>query len=150
MFDVLFRPGSSRPWRKMHFPLMRVYASAAGCERGLAETFGRDFSVHGALRILLVQARGMSQEEADAYTEKQLARCGSLEDLNAVKAALRAQFPALDERDRQRMENEATQLMSYPDPSFQVRSVIAGLIEDQLGPEHRIEYLVAVLLGKAF
>jgi len=43
----------SRPWRKLHFPLMRLYATCAGIEDGFAEIGGRNYDLKRATSIFL-------------------------------------------------------------------------------------------------
>lgn len=139
---------SSRPWRKVHFPMMRAYALAAGLESGRAQAGGRDFNIRCALRELLL---AVNPEVGITHTEliaREFERCRDFYDEGLIKdylierkrANLTKVAPLLDAfRDRMNTSNHG----------LMVRLVIAAVVEEQFSKRDRGEYLFEVLTGRA-
>lgn len=77
---------SSRPWRKVHFPMMRAYATASGLEAGHAEKEGRDFDIEAALRNLLVVANPKISLSHDDLIKQVFDRCRTFYDRPLIEA----------------------------------------------------------------
>jgi hypothetical protein len=144
---VQWQTHSTRPWRRLHYPLMRQYAAAAGMEQTKAEQEGRPFNVVYALGTLVMQAEGISFVEGIFHVKMALHAGFTDEDEARVLQKL-----AKPNSDPQLVRQASDELRSHyrrDDNAVKVRLVIASIIERQLGPEHRAEYLMEAAQGHA-
>lgn len=135
----------SRPWRRVHFPLMMLYASAAGAATAQARQRGVEFDVREALVRMASEALELDMSAAAAFVEEQLGRGKSFSDAGLVREELLR-------RHVQRPEEAlgaARSLLAADDNSTKVRLVIAGVVERRCGTAAKGEYLVEVARGKA-
>jgi hypothetical protein len=140
----------SRPWRKLHFPLMRLYARCAGIESGLSQATGRDFDVKHALFTTLKQAQPTwSDERITEFVTRQAVRCEQFEDARLIVAELKRRNANLDDTRLRELIAKARSQFTLSDPGVFVRFIVAGIIEQQYGESQRGEYLVELLRGRA-
>lgn len=137
---------SSRPWRRIHFPMMRLYARAAGLESGLAEREGRDFDVLRALATLIEGAEGCARPYALVQVMTDLA---GLTDEDEDRIAKSLSRPGADSQHVAAAVQELRDHYRRSDNAIKVRLVIAGSIGRRLGSDHRVEYLLGAAKGKA-
>lgn len=71
---------SSRPWRIVHFPMMRAYAAASGFERGQADRERREFNLNAALLGLLKIVNPTVSIDHEALIEREFERCHAFYD----------------------------------------------------------------------
>lgn len=139
-----------RPWKRIHFPMMRNYAAVLGFESAEAKENSRDLDYNRAVKNLVLTALpGISDEMAFTFVENERRRCADFEDKILLLEFLKSKHA---DKPREILEQYITEAKEKFDPSspwLMVRMVIAGLIELQFGPQHRAEYLYAVLTGKA-
>lgn len=139
----------NRPWKRLHFPLMRVYAGSAGTEASAAERDGRPFDPLRALAPLAEGALSLSPESATAFVRDQIRIARTFEDRESVAHEIRRRDPKAQQSDIDHtMEAFGTPLGS-DDPGVSVRLVIAGITGRLASPEDRVEYLIAVANGDA-
>lgn len=139
---------SSRPWKRIHFPLMRLYASAAGYEAGLAEREGREFDVEIALRRLFELAGVSTEAERLVLVQKLFDTCSNFYDENDMKSYL-LEKKGLSEDGVEPILSKMRDILSNPDNGLLVRMAAASIIEDRYSTEDRMEYLMAVFTGRA-
>jgi hypothetical protein len=140
----------SRPWRKLHYPLMKLYAWCAGVHTGVSQATGRDFDIEQAIFMMLKKARpSWSDETIAEFIEHQALRCEKYEDRELIAAELRRRIANLEDTRLQGFLEKARSQFSPSNPDFFIRFIIAGLIENQYGSPHRAEYLLEVVRGRA-
>lgn len=139
---------SSRPWRKVHFPMMRAYAAASGLERGQAEREGREFNLNTALLNLLKMVNPKVSIGHGELIRREFERCESFYDEPLIQQYLVEKKGADKTQIRPLME-KIKNSMHTSDKGLMVRMVIASVIEEQFSPIDRGEYLVEVFSGRA-
>ena len=139
---------SSRPWKKVHYPMMRAYAGACGLETARAEREERSFNVKAALQELLRSVNPKLGIGHNELIERELERCQTFYDEPLIRRHLTESkgIPA----DKTAPFIEAVRkTMSPSDNGLIVRMVIASVIEEQFSPQDRGEYLFEVFSGSA-
>jgi hypothetical protein len=130
--------------------MMRAYATAAGLETGQAEREGREFNIHNALANLLNAVKA-DWNDADivAFINNEIMRCESFADESLIKNHIKRKNPKIDDTKLSELMHNISQMFISSDKGLTVRMIIAGIIEEQYGHEHRGEYLYEVLTGHA-
>lgn len=139
---------SSRPWKKVHFPMMRAYAGACGLESGQAQREGREFNLHAALLNLLKMVNPKVSISHEALIEREFMRCQNPYDESLIQEYL-AKVKGMDPSHIQPILKSIKGAMNTSDKGLMVRMVIASIIEEQFSPQDRGEYMFQVLSGKA-
>jgi len=140
---------SGRPWRRIHYPMMLAYASAAGLEQGEAQKQGREFNLHNALRNLIrIPLPHWDDTLIDRFIARELERIEIFSDRDLLIGYVKKKKGYSD------IKLEAFALLAQrhfvaPDNGLIVRMIIAGLIEGKYGESARGEYIFAVLTGRA-
>jgi hypothetical protein len=140
----------SRPWRRVHFPAMKLYATASGLESGQAQREGREFDVERALTTL-VRMVHPNQTEADArsFVDAQLLRARMNGDAeNLVVWHERKNLIAGPEH-HAKATAQFKRAFEEPDNSLKVRLVVSGFVGERFGEDQRSEYLFEVAQGNA-
>lgn len=146
---AMYQKYHSRPWRRMHYPLMRQYATAAGTVMSRAPNQPAGATVKEALALLVAGALGVSVPDARTYVRLQLTRAdGALEREALEQEILRRRRPG-DPATLNQALDELERFFKNEDPAMQVRLIIAGLIEQRHGAAARAEYLYEVAAGQA-
>jgi hypothetical protein len=141
---------NGRPWRKIHYPLMRVYAREAGIETNAATREGRSFDIEKASVALVKQLHAdWDDRRARAFVQKQISRCETLEDEELIVQEFRRRNPKLGDSDARQVRDLARQLLIPPDNATIIRFIVAAVVEENHGQSQRAEYLAEVLNGKA-
>ncbi len=139
-----------RPWRKVHYPIMRAYALAAGVETTSANREGRSFDIRLAGGGLLKRLKpDWDDNRVSAFLEEQIHRCESLEDEQLIIQEFRRRNPQLGDSDEREVSELAKQLLNPPDNATIIQFIAAAMIEERYGVQHRAEYLFEVLNGRA-
>jgi len=139
---------SSRPWRKVHFPMMRAYAADSGLESGQAQREGREFDLNAALLNLLKMVNPEVSISHEALIEREFVRCQNFYDESLIQEYL-AKVKGMDQSHVQPILREIKGAMKTSDKGLMVRMVIASIIEEQFSPQDRGEYMFQVINGKA-
>ncbi len=141
----------SRPWRRIHFPLMRLHASLAGSEQISSESESRNWSIDNVLRQMVSSCfPDWSHLEVEMFIEEELAKMRVLHDERALKSFMITKYPKTTDEDFRSLLKNAKQKINFDDNGVKTRAVIAGIIERKIGLEHKAEYLYALFTGKAF
>ena len=139
---------SSRPWKKVHFPMMRAYAGASGLEAGRAESEGRDFDLNAALLDLLRMVNPKAGVSHEMLIQREFERCNNFYDEPLVQQFL-TEKKCVNPDQANLLLGKIRESMNTSDKGLMVRMVIASIIEEQFSPQDRGEYLFQVFSGNA-
>jgi hypothetical protein len=139
---------SSRPWRKVHFPMMRAYAAASGLEAGQAEREGREFNLNTALLNLLKMANPKVSVSHEVLIKREFERCYKFYEEPLIRQYL-VEENGIDPSQVTSVLGEIRGRMNTSNKGLMARMVIASVIEEQFSPQDRGEYLFQVISGKA-
>lgn len=139
---------SSRPWRKVHFPMMRAYAAVSGIETGQAEREGREFNLNTALLNLLKMVNPEISVSHEELIRREFDRCQTFYDERLIQQYL-IEKEGLNLTQAASILEKIKKSMRAPDNGLMVRMVIASIIEEQFSPQDRGEYLFQVFNGRA-
>jgi hypothetical protein len=142
---------NGRPWRKVHYPLMRTYAAACGQEQALANQEGRSFEVLKAVDTLLQDLKPeWDSDQRRQFVDEQLHRCESFSDERLVIQEFRRRNRELGDSDEKRVRELCLKILSPPLENITIAQFIAAaLIEERYGIQDRGEYLFEVFSGVA-
>jgi len=141
---------NGRPWRKVHYPIMRAFYRAAGGEMAAAEIAGRPLERREAVnRLLRTLKPEWDDEQRGGFVDEQILRCESFKDERLVIQEFRRRNPKFGDSDEKRLSELARHLFDHPDTTTIVQFIAAALIEERYGIQDRGEYLVEVLSGRA-
>ena len=138
----------SRPWKKVHFPMMRAYAAASGLESGQAEREGREFDFNAALLNLLEMVNPKVSFSHEALIKREFARCQDFYDESLIQEYL-TKAKGINPNQAQPILKKIKESMKTSDKGLMVRMVIASIIEEQFSLQDRGEYMFQVTSGKA-
>ena len=140
----------SRPWRRVHFPAMRLYAGELGFATGRDE---RDDTMTPYQEILgsLVKTffPEMPAPDIAAFIEREYDRCRTFADKRLIADYLKKKNPKLDEADLDQSLESFRPHMNPNDRFAISRLIVAGIIEGLYSKEERAEYMFEVLNGRA-
>ena len=139
---------SSRPWRKVHFPMMRAYAGASGLEAGQAEREGREFNLNTALLNLLKMVNPKVSIGHEELIQREFERCETFYDEPLIQKYL-VEKKGIDKTQIGPVLEQIENSMNTSDKGLMVRMVIASVIEEQFSSLDRGEYLFQVFSGRA-
>lgn len=157
-----------QPWRKVHFPFMRAYATAVGSvcagtsehairyRRSLQDETVTEHQrqqvaatiAKSALELVVEEMIHTSKAQANAYVEHELSRSFDTDNELLRREILKQNPKATPDSLRSDLDRLRDLFMSG-NVDIMIRRVIAGLIEEQFGPEARGKYLLEVALGNA-
>ena len=136
-----------KPWWHIQDEALSVYARTAAVEKVASEHEKRDFEARNAVALMLAQLRSnWDTSQIDDFIFRQM-DSRRLSDIDAVMKCLLARRPKATESEKKELLQMVEQSFANPSASLQVRIVIAGLIEEQLGVTHRVDYLYWAVLG---
>ncbi len=139
-----------RPWRRMHYPMMRAYANAAGFETGMANREGREFDIRNALRVLLKSVKPeWSDDDINTRIESEFINCDLFKDDELIRAHILKKNKDISAEKLNGMMASAKAQFNTSDKGLMVRLIVAAIIEEQYGRADRGEYLYEVLTGTA-
>lgn len=142
----------SRPWRIVHFQMMRTYAKACGIEMNESQNNSREFIFKNAVVLMLdllnpvklgltheqifdqEQQRLSTQYDTKLISDYLKSKGHSQEDIDSTISAIRKDIVSAD-------EIHTKELI--------VRMVVASVIEAQFSKMDRGEYMYNVYIGKA-
>lgn len=136
-----------KPWWHIQDQALNVYAGTAAMEKVAAERENRDFEARNAIALMLAQLRSnWDTSQIDDFIFRQM-DSRRLSDIDAVMKCLLARRPKATESEKEELLQMVKESFAHPSASLQVRIIIAGLIEEQLGALHRGDYLYQAVLG---
>jgi hypothetical protein len=141
-------------WRRHHKPLwkihdhaLNIYTRAAAYEKVAAERERRAFEIHDAIALMVKQLHAdWNQRQIADFVLHQLAGMHH-ENVEGVIKCFLARRPAAKETEKAEIRRIAEEAFKEPSPSLRVRIAIAGIVEENVGPDQRAEYLYQVVLG---
>lgn len=137
----------SKPWWKIQDQALNVYARTAAMEKVASAHENRDFEPRNAISLMLAQLRSnWDSSKIDAFIIQQM-ESRRLSDIEAVMKCLMARRPKATQSEKEELQQMVRDSFTHPSASLQVRIVIGGLIEEQLGALHRGDYLYHAVLG---
>ena len=137
-----------RPWRRIHYPMLRAYAAIAGQEGAVAEHNGRDFDIRPALdRLVRTVKPDWSEEKVHTLIQREFDRYADFSDRKLIETYLTKKHPKLTDAKIEEVMERCSKLLKTYDNGLMVRFVVAGIIEEQFGQEHRAEYLFELMSG---
>jgi len=146
---------SSRPWRRVHFPMMRVHAVVSGIEHVEAQKENRDWDIRNVLvRMVAAAHPDWSSAKSLLFIAHEITKMQTLHDRSLVKQYILKNLKKHEPQDEaeldQFFDDFQAKLNMTTDNFLLTRTIIAGLIEEKYGKEHKGEYLCAMFTGKAF
>lgn len=140
-----------RPWRKIHYSMMRTYAASAGQENGLAERDGRSFDVKRALRKMLEASVGeWPSEKIDACLNAVERSVGDFgEDREILAREIKSRHPKVSDDAVIQVLQRAEEQWRPDNVRLWVELTISEVIRDLYGADQRAEYLYSLLTGEA-
>ena len=146
---ILWRHYSSRPWRKVHYPMMVAHAGACGQEAVEAEHEGRDFDHKAVLGNMLRSVYpDLLLVEAVLLVEQEFSRCEDFYDKHLVKQFL-IEKKGADADMIDPMLEDIRKAMRTSDNRLMALLIIASVIEEQFSALDRGEYMYEVFSGNA-
>lgn len=140
----------SRPWRKIHFPMMQVHASAAAFEVIDSEREEREWDIRNVLIRMVVNAHpDWDMARVIWFISKEIAKIQSFQDWPLMRNHILSKEPQMDEVEVDKFLEEAKSGIDIADNGLLTRAVIAGLVEEKCGVAQKGEYLFAMITGKA-
>jgi len=150
----------SSKWRRLHYPLMVRYAKAAGFIHGVCKKKNKDFDVDLALRALLLSVfPKMSDFLLSRYLQSiyDWENNFGFDNKRTIKQFFKKKNPDVDETKLREMVKifkrsfaDCFTSQDRKDANFiKIRLVIAELIKMEYGASEALEYLYAVVTGKA-
>ena len=139
-----------RPWRKVHYPMMRAYAHAAGLENAMAHNEGRVFNIKNALRGLLNMAKpDWTSDDIEALIEQEFNNCETFKDKTLIRDYAKKKHKNLSDDKLNEILTTLKNHYNINNKSMMIHLIIAALIEQQYSQADRGEYLYEVSTGIA-
>jgi len=140
----------SRPWRRIHYPVMRTYAAILGAAKGEEESEGKQFNLYEALSELVsAHVPNMSHEDIRKFLDREFERCRTFADIDLVESHMRKEMPHLDNKLIRETLEKYRPYLNPNDRFTMAKMVIAGLIERGYSEKDRGEYMYEVLTNNA-
>jgi len=139
-----------RPWRRIHYPMMRLYSKVAGMETAHSTRENREFEIDRALfQLLRTMKPNWSDEYIHQYIDDCKIKCEEFSDKSLLTDFLQKKYPSAKKDDITKLLEKSREFFNSSDNGIIIRMAIAGIIEEKYGLKHRAEYLVAVMDGNA-
>src|SRR5438094_160418 len=88
---------AGHPWRRVHYPFMRAYATAAGAESAEAQRENREFDVERALeRLLCIMKPNWNAVQINNFINEQFTKSKDFDDRDVIIGYLRYKNPRAD------------------------------------------------------
>ena len=140
----------SRPWKRIHFPLMILWQGAAGFESGRAEKENREYNPDKALEYFVKALHPeMRPGELPLLAEKELAKYKDPQFENLIREKLVLKKAKVSTSNVNEVIENITKNMSNPSLGLKVMLIIAEVVKSDAGDDEYYEYLRAILCGKA-
>lgn len=138
----------SRPWKRVHWPFLRLHIASIAHEEGRAKREGRDFDFPGALtQTLMAWKKELPQAAARQRVDACLARCETFPEQQQLKQYMLAHGYTSEKADdviawlhKMYLEGEKW---------FKVSYMVGALTEEKYGKNALYEYFVAVVRNEA-
>lgn len=141
---------SSRPWRRVHFSMMRVHAAAAGIEQVEAQKENREWDIRNVLLRMVATAHpDWTPPKILMFIAQEIAKIQNLHDRPLIKRYVLKKHPQTDEAKVDQFLDDVQAKLNMTDNGLLTRTIIAGLVEEKYGAEQKGEYLYAMFTGKA-
>ncbi len=138
-----------RPWRRVHYPMMRVYASALGSALGFAQARSKKFDPDFALGVVALHVNPKLQEEQLArYLSMIKARCQHFNDETTFTDYL-ANEVSLPGNAIACIIDNLRDVLRKQELLTLAQMIIADVIENRYGEKDRNEYIYALITGAA-
>jgi hypothetical protein len=145
-----YRVSESRPWRKIHYPVMRLYVRAAGFAATLTNDTDSELdTVEAALILLTRKVLQLNEVDATVFVIEQFNRGTEFSDQELVHRNLIKRGFKENSQDLEDMMSAVGKMLSKDEPSIKVRLVIAGFVLIACTPDDLGEYLVELAMGNA-
>ncbi|MGI8617549.1 MAG: hypothetical protein ACR2L6_00475 [Gemmatimonadaceae bacterium] len=152
------KKSAGEPWRRIHFPAMRLAARAIGLESAVAEKEQRNFDVRNALVMLAVQFHPeRNEEQITAFVKKELGRLTNESEIgNLILEMCRAPetLPLITQIEPAvkaigiKLATSGADTTNPSERAFLYRWLTSAIIEERVGGEERYKYLRAVFTGR--
>jgi len=142
---------NGRPWRKIHFNAMILFAAALGREKANSEHHNIEFNVMNSFVDMiksLSQVGVVISEDPEIFAAAQLIKFGSSEDQSDLIDYL-AVKKNIEHVKAIKAVHGYFDAVNLADSHFQIRAIIAGIIENQYTTQDRAEYINEVMMGNA-
>jgi hypothetical protein len=140
----------SRPWRRVHFPMMRAYAAVIGAAVGEEERTGKPVDMHEVLTALVSASDPTIQpDEATQIIGREYERCANFYDIDLIESYMLGKNPAADKTLLRTTLEKYRPYFNVDDKGTITRMVIAAVIERQFTKEDRGEYMYEVINNRA-
>jgi len=141
---------SSRPWRRVHFPMMRVHAAVSGTEHVQAEQDKREWDIRNVLVTMVATAHpDWTLPNITFFIAQELAKMQNFYDRPLIREHIIKKNKQADETTVDQFLDGIQSKLNMADNGLLTRTVIAGLIEEKYGKDQKGEYLYAMFTGKA-
>lgn len=140
----------SRPWRRIHYPAMRLYSRSAGYGFGQSIGENREFDFKNALINFLSSVKPeWSSDMIESFINREIERSQNYEDWKLIKTHVLSKKKKTSEQQIDKALDEFKSKIDPLDRAWLVRMIIAGIIEHQYSQKDRGEYLYEVMVGNA-
>lgn len=141
-------------WRRLHFPLMVRYAAAVGFVHGICKKRRKEFDVELALLCLLQSVfPNVPSAKLENYLKEILVKQNNFADERSLRQIFKEKIPKIKKTELEKIIEEIKKSFTSQEKkvsnSIKVRLVIAELIKEKYGEDERLEYLYAVVAGRA-
>lgn len=138
-----------KPWWPIHDHALNLYVRAVAYEEVSAKNEGRVFEVKNAIAIMIKQVHpDWKDPHVYSFIFEHLAVRQETNRQSVVNHLLTRRRHVSDE-ERQEVCLLVDRAFEQPSASLCVRMAIAGVIEEQLGPEAAADYMYQAFLGNA-
>jgi hypothetical protein len=145
---VLIWRRHNKPWWKVHDHAWNVFVRTVANEKAAAERERRDFEINDSLALMVKQLHTDWDEIQIVDFVIQQVAGKSHENAEAVIKCFLAERPSATEDEKSEIRRIVEDAFHKPSVALRVRIVIAGLIEENLGPNWRAEYLYQAVQGR--
>lgn len=134
-------------WWPIQDQALNVYARTAAMEKVASESENRDFETRNAIALMLGQLRSnWASSQIDDFIRQQM-ESRQPSNIELVMKCLLSRRPKATDAEKKELLQMVESAFKEPTNALQVRIVISGLIDEQLGERHRGEYLYWAVLG---
>lgn len=139
----------SRPWRRVHFPMMKVHAAAAAEEQVDAVHEKREWDIKNVLASMVATAHPeWPSPLIEFFIAKELDNIKAFHDKPLIKQYTLKKYPHTDESEVDEYLDDIYSRLPMAHNGLLTRAIIAGLVEEEYGKEHKGEYLYALFTNK--
>jgi hypothetical protein len=141
---------NSRPWRRIHFPMMMLFASAIGRENARAAMENREYLVENALSDLIKSVYPQwTLPQIEGFIIAEFTKHENFTDADLIRQYILLKNPKVTQEGIEKVIDFMRQHYNNFDNALKVRMIIAGVIEDKYGPDQRGEYMFEIIMEKA-